>query len=123
MRIRDGKNSDPRSGIRDGKMRIRDPGWKKIRIRDPGWKKLGSGLWDKHPGSATLFMFIFFLFCVEAADRPLAIQIITDKAFKTLTIQDNGIGMSKVGILGFFVLCHHPALGRCVRCMVSDKVV
>jgi hypothetical protein len=21
---------------------------------DPGWKKFGSGIWDKHPGSATL---------------------------------------------------------------------
>jgi hypothetical protein len=31
MRIRDGKNSDP------------------------GWKKFGSGIRDKHPGSATLF--------------------------------------------------------------------
>ncbi len=29
---------------------IRDPGWKNS---DPGWKKLGSGIWDKHPGSAT----------------------------------------------------------------------
>jgi hypothetical protein len=28
---------------------IRDPGWVKIRIRD-----LGSGIRDKHPGSATL---------------------------------------------------------------------
>jgi hypothetical protein len=26
----------------------------KIRIRDPGWKKVGSGMRDKHPGSATL---------------------------------------------------------------------
>jgi hypothetical protein len=24
-------------------------------IRDPKWKKLGSGIRDKHPGSATLF--------------------------------------------------------------------
>ncbi len=31
-------------GIRDGE----------IRIRDPGWKKFGSGIRDKHPGSATL---------------------------------------------------------------------
>jgi hypothetical protein len=23
-------------------------------IRDPGWKKVGSGIRDKHPGSATL---------------------------------------------------------------------
>jgi hypothetical protein len=25
-----------------------------MRIRDPGWKKVGSGIRDKHPGSATL---------------------------------------------------------------------
>jgi hypothetical protein len=25
-----------------------------MRIRDPGWKKFGSGIRDKHPGSATL---------------------------------------------------------------------
>jgi hypothetical protein len=25
-----------------------------VRIRDPGWKKVGSGIRDKHPGSATL---------------------------------------------------------------------
>jgi hypothetical protein len=29
-------------------------GIEKIRIMDPGWKKVGSGIWDKHPGSATL---------------------------------------------------------------------
>jgi hypothetical protein len=34
--------------IRDGK----------IRIRDPGWKKFGSGIQDKHPGSATLICFV-----------------------------------------------------------------
>jgi hypothetical protein len=32
-------------------MLIRDPEWK---ISDPGWTKLGSGIWDKHSGSATL---------------------------------------------------------------------
>jgi hypothetical protein len=25
-----------------------------VRIWDPGWKKVGSGIRDKHPGSATL---------------------------------------------------------------------
>ncbi len=25
-------------------------------IRDPGWNKVGSGNWDKHPGSATLVL-------------------------------------------------------------------
>jgi hypothetical protein len=29
-------------------------GMEKIRNRDPGWKKIGSGIRDKHPGSATL---------------------------------------------------------------------
>jgi hypothetical protein len=32
-------------------MRIRDG---KIQIRDPEWKEFGSGIRDKHPGSATL---------------------------------------------------------------------
>jgi hypothetical protein len=27
-----------------------------VGIRDPGWKKVGSGIRDKHPGSATLVM-------------------------------------------------------------------
>ncbi len=36
---------------------IWDPGWKKIRLRDPGREEVGSGIRDKHPGSATL------LFC------------------------------------------------------------
>jgi hypothetical protein len=31
----------------------RDPHGKNY-IRDPGWKELGSGIIDKHPGSATL---------------------------------------------------------------------
>jgi hypothetical protein len=28
----------------------------KVRIRDPGWKKFGSGIRDEHPGSASLAM-------------------------------------------------------------------
>ncbi len=48
-------NADPDPGscqpvIREGKNRIRDPGWKKS---DTGWKKIGFGILDKHPGSAT----------------------------------------------------------------------
>jgi hypothetical protein len=35
-------DADPVSGIRDGDS------------SDPGWKKVGSGIRDKHPGSATL---------------------------------------------------------------------
>jgi hypothetical protein len=33
-----------------------DPGsgMETVQIRDRGWKKVGSGIWDKHPGSATL---------------------------------------------------------------------
>ncbi len=35
-------------------------GMEKNRIRDPGWKKFGSGIRDKHPGSATLFFNKYF---------------------------------------------------------------
>jgi hypothetical protein len=47
MRILDGKNLDPGSGIRDGK-------YSDLGIGDPGWQKFGSGFRDKHPGSAKL---------------------------------------------------------------------
>jgi hypothetical protein len=42
-------------------MRIRDlgSGMETVRIRDPGWKKVGSGIRDKHPGSATLMSRIY----------------------------------------------------------------
>ncbi len=35
-----------------------DPGsrMETVRIRDLGWKKVGSGIRDKHPGSATLVL-------------------------------------------------------------------
>jgi hypothetical protein len=33
-----------------------------VRIRDPGWKKVGSGIRDKHPGSATLNVIQYFFF-------------------------------------------------------------
>ena len=34
-----------------------------VRIREPGWKKVGSGIRDKHPGSATLvFWMVVFVF-------------------------------------------------------------
>jgi hypothetical protein len=42
-------------------MRIQDPGWKKIWIQDPGWQTVGSGIRDKHPGSATLDVFASLL--------------------------------------------------------------
>jgi hypothetical protein len=34
-------------------------GMEKIRIRDPGWKKVLSGIRDKYPGYAALFLFLF----------------------------------------------------------------
>jgi hypothetical protein len=75
--IRDGRKSASGSGIRDEnpgsyvelrnhfllflgvkiiKFFDEDPGsgMETVRIRDPGWKKVGSGIRDKHPGSATL---------------------------------------------------------------------
>jgi hypothetical protein len=77
--IRDGRKSASGSGIRDEQpgsyfLELRnhffaflevkilkffdeDPGsgMETVRIRDPGWKKVGSGIPDKHPGSATLY--------------------------------------------------------------------
>jgi len=79
---RDGRKSASGSGIRDEQpgsyfLELRnhffaylgvkilkffdeDPGsgMETVRIRDPGWKKVGSGIRDKHPGSATLQCFI-----------------------------------------------------------------
>jgi hypothetical protein len=76
--IRDGRKSASGSGIRDEqpgsyfldlrnhffaflgvkilKFFDEDPGsgMETVRIRDPGWEKVGSGIRDKHPGSATL---------------------------------------------------------------------
>jgi hypothetical protein len=41
-----------------------DPGsgMETVRIRDQGWKKVGSGIRDKHPGSATLLNRCFNIF-------------------------------------------------------------
>jgi hypothetical protein len=36
------------------RFRIRDPEFFQPCIRDLGWKKFGSGIQDKHPGSAAL---------------------------------------------------------------------
>jgi hypothetical protein len=55
------QDPDPGSGIKDG--------W--IRIRDPGYQKMvgsGSGIWDKHPGSSTLLE--SYLFLAGAASIP-----------------------------------------------------
>jgi len=43
-------------GIKILKFFDEDPGsgMETVRIRDPVWKKVGSGIRDKHPGSATL---------------------------------------------------------------------
>jgi hypothetical protein len=41
-------------GVKILKFFDADPGsgTETVRIRDPGWKKVGSGIRDKHPGSA-----------------------------------------------------------------------
>jgi hypothetical protein len=78
--IRDGRKSASGSGIREEQpgsyfLELRnhffaffgvkilkffdeDPGsgMETVRIQDPGWKKVGSGIRDKHPGSATLHL-------------------------------------------------------------------
>jgi hypothetical protein len=45
-------------GVKILKFFDEDPGsgMKTVRIRYPGWKKVGSGIRDKHPGSATLVL-------------------------------------------------------------------
>jgi hypothetical protein len=45
-------------GVKILKFFDEDPGsgMETVRIRDPGWKKVGSGIRDKHPGSATLLL-------------------------------------------------------------------
>ncbi len=82
--IRDGRKSASGSGIRDEQpgsyfLELRnhffaffgvkilkffdeDPGsgMETVRIRDPGWKKVGSGIRDKHLGSATLDLGVHF---------------------------------------------------------------
>jgi hypothetical protein len=42
------------SGIRDGKK------------SDPGWETFGSGILDKHPGSATMIFAFLFNYSVSA---------------------------------------------------------
>jgi hypothetical protein len=43
-----------------------------VRIRDPGWKKVGSGIRDKHPGSATLNLAIMIMYLgADLALEPL----------------------------------------------------
>jgi hypothetical protein len=48
-------------GVKILKFFDEDPGsgMETVRIRDPGWKKVGSGIRDKHPGSATLTLLYF----------------------------------------------------------------
>jgi hypothetical protein len=43
-------------GVKILKFFDADPGsgMETVRVRDSGWKKVGSGIQDKHPGSATL---------------------------------------------------------------------
>jgi hypothetical protein len=48
-------------GVKILKFFDEDPGsgMETVRIRDPGWNKVGSGIRDKHPGSATLVYTVF----------------------------------------------------------------
>jgi hypothetical protein len=43
-------------GVKNLKFFDADPGCGIEKISDPGWKKFGSGIRDKHPGSATLLI-------------------------------------------------------------------
>jgi hypothetical protein len=52
-------------GVKILKFFDEDPGsgMETVRIRDPGWKKVGSGIRDKHPGSATLISPLYKIQC------------------------------------------------------------
>jgi hypothetical protein len=52
-------------GVKILKFFDEDPGsgMESVRIRDPGWEKVGSGIRDKHPGSATLAL-VFRKLCI-----------------------------------------------------------
>jgi hypothetical protein len=54
-------------GVKILKFFDADPGsgMETVRIRDPGWKKVGSGIRDKHPGSATLVLWSYLKKCHE----------------------------------------------------------
>ncbi len=59
-------------GVKILKFFVEDPGsgMETVRIRDPGWKKVGSGIRDKHPGSATLLSDRFCFFFRRATSLP-----------------------------------------------------
>jgi hypothetical protein len=48
-------------GVKILKFFDADPvsGMETVRLRDPGWKKVGTGIRDKHPGSATPFVKVY----------------------------------------------------------------
>jgi hypothetical protein len=60
-------------------MRIRDGD-----SSDPGWKEVGSGIRDKHPGSATLILFnpVIRSFTVGAPVRQKIRELWEDKSSK-----------------------------------------
>jgi hypothetical protein len=66
---------------------IRDPGSRRVAdSSDPGWKKVGSGIRDKHPGSATLIFFIFISSPVTHVDGCLSGQALQDVEEKLVVV-------------------------------------
>jgi hypothetical protein len=67
-------------GVKILKFFDEDPGsgMETVRIQDLGWKKVGSGIRDKHPGSATLSTlkhnFFTFLWIILVLPDPIRIQ-------------------------------------------------
>jgi hypothetical protein len=79
---------DEQPGSYFRKLRKQFFGMEKIWIRDPGWKTFGSGIREKHPGSATLVLLLEIQICVLLYSR-------TDtKEYALKMIEGAGLSMS-----------------------------
>ncbi len=68
-----------------------DPGsgMETVRIRDPGWKKVGSGIRDKHPGSASTNIPIFNIEALCETFLPLTCTWSLDYVLNNLLVGDS----------------------------------
>jgi hypothetical protein len=64
-----------------------------MRIREPGWKKIGSGIRDKYPGSAALFITV----CLKIRKIFEAKALISFQSNKMLAFYDALFFFQKLG--------------------------
>ncbi len=146
--IRDGRKSASGAGIRDEQpgsyfLELRnhfcaffgvkilkffdeDPGsgMETVRIRDPGWKKVGSGIRDKHPGSATpkktlkFYVLNILMFSGRVEAFPEAWKSFMEVQISNIFWSKHCISVSTKGnILKYF---SHKMLGDTGRSGVGD---